>query len=97
MSDVTFFMTTRDKNILIDILRQSTSNNPRSAWTIAYKRAIEIAINAIENERPNGYWIHDGSHWENRWICSECNCKLFDVKRNYCPECGAKMEREDVH
>ena len=38
-----------------------------------------------------GHWIHDGSHWENRWICSECGYKLIDVQTNYCPNCGAKM------
>ena len=39
-----------------------------------------------------GRWSHDGSHWENRWICSECGYKLIDMQTNYCPNCGAKMQ-----
>lgn len=39
-----------------------------------------------------GHWSHDGSHWENRWICSECGYKLFDEQTRFCPNCGAKME-----
>ena len=38
-----------------------------------------------------GHWTHDGSHWKNRFICSECNYKLFDEPTNYCPNCGARM------
>lgn len=39
-----------------------------------------------------GHWSHDGSHWENRWICLECGYKLFDEQTRFCPNCGAKME-----
>ena len=38
-----------------------------------------------------GHWSHDGSHWKNRFICSECGYKLFDEPTNYCPNCAAKM------
>ena len=41
--------------------------------------------------QKSGKWSHDGSHWKNRFICSECNYKLFDEPTNYCPNCGAKM------
>lgn len=39
-----------------------------------------------------GKWTHDGSHWENRWICSECGYKLFDEQTRFCPNCGSKMQ-----
>lgn len=45
-------------------------------------------------EPKTGHWSHDGSHWKNRFICSECGYKLFDEPTNYCPNCGAKMESE---
>lgn len=51
-----------------------------------------------EPERKTGRWIHDGSRWQNRWVCSECGYKwFFDTARGmYCPNCGAKMdEREE--
>jgi hypothetical protein len=38
-----------------------------------------------------GRWIHDGSQWRNRFICSECEYKVALGKINYCPNCGAKM------
>ena len=41
-----------------------------------------------------GHWSHDGSHWKNRFICSECGYKLFDEPTNYCPNCGCRMEGE---
>ena len=43
-----------------------------------------------------GRWTHDGSHWENRWICSECGYKLIDVQTNYCPNCGANMSEISI-
>lgn len=47
------------------------------------------------NPTKTGYWIHDGSHWKNRWICSKCGYKLIDVQSNFCPNCGARMERAE--
>ena len=44
-----------------------------------------------KQEPKTGHWSHDGSHWKNRFICSECGYKLFDEPTNYCPNCGAKM------
>ena len=45
-------------------------------------------------EPKRGKWIHDGSKWKNRWVCSECGYKwFFDcIEGAYCPNCGAKME-----
>lgn len=60
--------------------------------------ALDMAISALENKGVNpqepktGHWSHDGSHWKNRFICSECGYKLFDEPTNYCPNCGAKMK-----
>jgi len=51
---------------------------------------LDMAIQALQ-EPKTGHWTHDGSHWENRFICSECEYKLFEEQTNYCPNCGAKM------
>lgn len=53
-------------------------------WLKDYKRLLE-------QEPKTGHWTHDGSHWKNRFICSECGYKLFDEPTNFCPNCGAKM------
>lgn len=52
-------------------------------------------IKSLPSVRPQepkiGYWI-DSS---NGWMCSECNNdNTFDTK--YCPNCGVKMEREEL-
>ena len=70
-----------------------------------YDRQEEI-IKVLEQEpsvtpQPRmGKWSHDGSHWANRFICSECGYKLFEEQTKYCPNCGARMvepqESEDA-
>lgn len=43
----------------------------------------------IPQEPKTGHWI-DSS---NGWMCSECNNdNTYDT--NYCPNCGAKMDKE---
>ena len=62
------------------------------AWTDTRQmEALEMAIKALEQESKTGHWSHDGSHWKNRFICSECGYKLFDEPTNYCPNCGCRM------
>ena len=46
---------------------------------------------SVKQEPKTGHWSHDGSHWKNRFICSECGYKLFDEPTNYCPNCGCRM------
>lgn len=58
-------------------------------------QAIWVKLNAIPSVKPKaktGKWMHDGSKWKNRYLCSECFYKLFDEPTNYCPNCGAEME-----
>ena len=64
--------------------------------------AIGIACEkelSIEPERKTGKWIHDGYDFPhgNDWIhCSECGKRGINVPAdltNFCPNCGARMER----
>lgn len=60
-------------------------------------------INAIKNgtpyeERPTGKWIIDGHHIR----CNRCTHYICNTDRegneipdNFCPNCGAKMIKED--
>ena len=54
--------------------------------------ALEIAIKAIE-ERPTGKWLprtaYDGYTY---WRCDKCNVDVDDTT-DFCPHCGAKMEK----
>lgn len=66
--------------------------------------ALTIATKALEQEPKTGYWkiVSDG-YGDNAYICecSECKDTVWvykdaDRKWNYCPNCGAKMESEEV-
>lgn len=46
----------------------------------------------IEPQRKKGKWIHDGSKWKNRWICSECGHIWMFEPATFCDKCGAEME-----
>jgi len=63
----------------------STLHNYARVW-----EAVEEMPSVTPTERT-GHWSHDGSHWKNRFICSECGYKLFDEPTNYCPNCGCRM------
>ena len=58
---------------------------------LGYQTKLSL-LPSVTLAKKVGHWTHDGSHWENRWICSECGYKLFEEQTNYCPNCGAKME-----
>lgn len=53
------------------------------------------AVDAVEVVR--GKWNHDGSNWENRFICDQCGYKWFfeAEEANFCPNCGADMREEN--
>lgn len=61
-----------------------------------YNTIIQHDIEAIEQLPPaepkRGKWIHNGSQWENRWICSECGYMYYLQKPNFCPNCGSRNE-----
>lgn len=61
---------------------------------------IEQALNEMPSIQPNqktGRWEHDGGHFANRWLCSQCGYKFYFEKSEakYCPNCGAKMESDN--
>ena len=55
-----------------------------------YEMLMEEALKALPPAEPKrGKWIHNGSQWENRWICSECGYMYYLQKPNFCPNCGS--------
>ena len=65
--------------------------------------ALDMAIEALENERPKGHWIKkwSGNGWNEDWdyICSVCGKKYEKASSilchaSYCPGCGADMRGE---
>ena len=68
-------------------------DSPREAVVpIDYIADMVAELPSVTPQPKVGKWTHDGSHWENRWICSECGYKLFDEQTRFCPNCGSKMQ-----
>lgn len=59
---------------------------------IAISRENFEKMRPIEPQRKKGKWIHDGSKWKNRWICSECGHIWMFEPATFCDKCGAEME-----
>ena len=58
------------------------------------RKRVQAQREEINRLQRRGTWI---DHQQGRWIyarCSECD-KVHDVKTNYCPNCGARMEVDE--
>lgn len=63
--------------------------------------AVFMAIKALKNEKKRGRWLlHEYPDGYYHTECSECG-KVYSEnvyflrKPNYCPHCGAQMERSE--
>ncbi len=76
------------------VSREAAVNACLNGWNKDYKEIVADirALPSVQPKQMTGRWSHDGSHWKNRWICSECGYKLIDEQTRYCPNCGRKME-----
>lgn len=59
--------------------------------------ALEMAIEALEQEPKSGNWIDDMELGYHVSICSNCNWRghgstCLRYRAKYCPNCGARME-----
>lgn len=68
----------------------------RYLWNVGGDDTFDMAIEALENERPKGHWIYEEGTYKliNLWQCSECY-EVVDEKTNYCPECGSDMRGDE--
>lgn len=81
-----------------NLLRNSRPKGS-NAHSLMLNEAIDVAIEALEQESKTGHWIYTLEDW-NKWECSECGfTKRTDVHVSigykYCPSCGAKMESKE--
>ena len=95
---------------LIDALRKCGKASADRCWNCDYydrepwcesalandaAAALEAAEKRIAELMPKeGEWIDEQ---RGRWIYAKCNLcgKVQDVRSNYCPNCGAKMDRKE--
>lgn len=71
-------------------------------------KAIEEASTVDAEPVRHGYWIKEKIVTQTTagiqlvtwaYVCSECKMRLsiVETKKNYCPYCGAKMDKEEQH
>ena len=76
-------------------------NNPYSTQDEC--EMVEAMIDGIQHmpsvkpqEPKIGHWVEHEIKDTCRWLtCSMCGYEWVNKKVNFCPNCGAKMERED--
>ena len=56
--------------------------------------AVFMAIKALKAEPKHGEWIFHSIESPYRWECNKCGDKVR-ARYNFCPNCGAKMERSE--
>lgn len=55
-------------------------------------RTVPAIPQPMQPKYGMGRWIHR-KNWD-RWVCSECSSEEKEP-RNYCPECGVRMEGKE--
>lgn len=64
------------------------------------RKAIEVAIQAIQKQIPQAVYLTGDGEWDGRIVydTAECSCgKKFedgddDWESNYCPQCGQRLK-----
>lgn len=79
----------------------NTHSNPvKRAYTRAAAIIEQITAEDVQPVK-HGYWIKKTScteDWFNMYLCSECGKSHFYktmYKSMYCPDCGARMDKEN--
>ena len=96
------------KNMLARVMYESDLDFDHShakIWT-ATITGIQHSIKRLDNaptidavEVVHGRWIEhpdDRCSLFNGWECSECKQIVSGGRGNYCPNCGAKMDAQDM-
>ena len=68
--------------------------------------ALNMAIEALKKEsaEPTGYWIEHYNpeaevcmqHMSECSVCGKMICGRYNIYKNFCPNCGEKMEEQKI-
>lgn len=83
-----------DANIFIRDLTAMKSMYDAIAIDGMIKALKEAPTIGPENMRAHGRWLIVETDDEQFYICKNCKKKEY-WESNYCPNCGAKMDKED--
>ena len=88
-----------ERAVALDVVKR-TSGDYVAAWSeIVHLPAADVA------EVMHGRWVFDGGdEYADHYHCDQCGTKTdlcneiyTEQKPNYCPNCGARMGKEDEH
>ncbi len=96
-----------NKRIYDIIDNAPAANIPQGKWHEGFHEGFNAGIMLTEafNERPQGEWIEKHSDYGVYYQCSichkmppnyECDYKESAIKTNFCPNCGADMQKGDT-
>lgn len=79
----------------LDMAIKALSQEPIKYWIDHNGHVIPIQQPSVTQK--SGKWIahSDGGIWIKYYECSECG-RGHDTHSDYCPNCGAKMESEEI-
>ena len=62
-------------------------------WLEKQGNRSEAIRRVLRDMRTPAIWVHNGSNWKNRFLCSNCGFLIFHPAEDYhyCPHCGAQM------
>lgn len=88
-----------DADALIDdckkyLNRLNPSRDGKECTRIHWLIGVLSNAPTIEPERKIGEWKHISDGYVDIYECDQCG-KKEDYKRNYCPDCGAYMKKEN--
>lgn len=59
------------------------------AYPMEYATALDMAIDALDQEPKRGKWIDVSGSWAVKNACDQCGEIVFQPNYNYCPNCGS--------
>lgn len=83
-----------DNEVAIEILKtfREAMDTPITNYRDILLGSLDMAIKALENDRPQGEWIsEDLAEFPRKYTCSACGDWQTYGRLKFCPNCGAKM------
>lgn len=88
------------KKRLLETNYENLGESDAEMFAKDFDEILNLAIKALEQEPKTGEWIEQNDDYFDWYECSECGygsegemqySSEYDVRTNYCPNCGAKM------
>lgn len=87
------------RQAVLEVVKSMPNDNP-SYWHTCDVIDREDTLDEIEGlpsvtpTERTGHWLYAGENKRDKWLCDLCFDEVAKPK-NFCPNCGARMESED--